>query len=236
MTIRLLTFDLDDTLWELAPVLMRAEDLTHQWLQRHAPTLTARYSAEALRTQRLQLMKEEPARAHRISDLRIDALRRALRAVGSSEEEATRLAAEAFAVFIDARHDVQLFEAVENVLEILQRDYCLGVITNGNADVRRLGISRFFDFAVSSERLARAKPHPEPFELALSLGRSTAQECIHIGDHVDHDIRAAQRLGIHTIWLNRHGEPWPGGGMPTARITQWEELPAAVAAIAATTR
>jgi putative hydrolase of the HAD superfamily len=236
MTIRLLTFDLDDTLWELAPVLVRAEELTHQWLQRHVPALTARYSAEALRAQRLQLMKEEPARAHRISDLRIDALKRALRAVGSSEDEAERLAAEAFAVFIEARHDVQLFEAVEHVLETLQHGYRLGAITNGNADVRRLGISRFFDFAVNSERLARAKPHPEPFELALTLGNSSAAECIHIGDHADHDIRAAQQLGIHTIWLNRHGEPWPGGELPTARITHWEELPAAVAAIAATAR
>jgi FMN phosphatase YigB (HAD superfamily) len=30
-TIRLLTFDLDDTLWEFAPVLLRAEDVTYLW-------------------------------------------------------------------------------------------------------------------------------------------------------------------------------------------------------------
>jgi putative hydrolase of the HAD superfamily len=231
--IRLLTFDLDDTLWELGPVLHRAETVLHDWLHLHVPALTARFSADQLRAQRLALMQADPDRAHRISALRIGTLTSALLATGSDRDEATRLAAAAFAVFLDARHEVQLFEAVETVLEQLGQSHRLGAITNGNADVRRLAVGRHFDFIVHSELLARAKPHPEPFLEALARGNCSAAECIHVGDHIDHDIRAAQRLGIATIWVNRHGATWPGGEPPSASIAHWKELPAAVAAITA---
>lgn len=232
MSIRLLTFDLDDTLWEVEPVIVRAETTLHDWLQQRVPALTARFTPEQLRSQRLTLMKSDPARAHRISALRIDALTRALLDSGSSQDEATRLAAEAFAVFLEARHEVQLFEAVDETLEQLCADYRLGVITNGNADVRRLEVGRHFDFIVHSEQLARPKPHPEPFLEALRLAGCEPRQCLHVGDHVDHDIRAAQRLGIATLWVNRHGIRWPGGEPPSATVTHWKELPAAVEAIA----
>jgi putative hydrolase of the HAD superfamily len=231
MPIRLLTFDLDDTLWEVEPVIARAEATLHDWLAQRAPALTARFTPEQLRSQRLALMQSDPDRAHRISALRIDALTRALLDIGSSEDEATKLAAEAFAVFFEARHEVQLFEAVEEVLEQLGERYRLGVITNGNADVRRLAVGRHFDFIVHSEHLTRAKPHPEPFLEALRQGDCDVSECLHVGDHIDHDIRAAQRLGIATLWVNRHGTRWPGGEPPAATVTHWKELPAAVEAI-----
>jgi FMN hydrolase / 5-amino-6-(5-phospho-D-ribitylamino)uracil phosphatase len=230
--IKLLTFDLDDTLWDFAPVLERAERITYEWLQRRAPALTERFSRETLRDLRLQLAQRQPDIAHRVSALRVISLREALIAADFAEHAAAALAEEAFAVFLEARHAVAYFESTETVLAELARRYKLGAITNGNVEVARLGLDRYFSLAINAERLTRAKPHPEPFLAALAQAGCNAAECIHIGDHIDHDMRAAQRLGMYTIWMNRAGAPWPDTAeavaRPTAEVRHLQELPDAV--------
>jgi putative hydrolase of the HAD superfamily len=94
--------------------------------------------------------------------------------------------------------------------------------------VTRLGLNRYFSLAINAEHLPRAKPHPEPFLAALQQADCAPAHCIHIGDHVEHDMRGAQRLGIHTIWLNRTREPWPDDSRPSAEIQHLGELPDAV--------
>lgn len=226
--ISLLTFDLDDTLWEFAPLLQRAERHAYDWLRQRAPALTARYSMRELMEQRMALARARPDLAHRISRLRVETLRQALLDSGLPPDEAGALADEAFTVFLDARSQVAPFEAAETVLENLGRHYTLGAITNGNCRLAPSGLDRYFAFVVYGEELERAKPHPEPFLLALSMGGCEAPACIHIGDDVDHDIRAAQQLNIHTVWMNFRGAPWPGGQPPSAEIRQLDELPDAV--------
>ena len=41
MTIELITFDLDDTLWDTAPVIASAETVLQTWLAENAPKLGA---------------------------------------------------------------------------------------------------------------------------------------------------------------------------------------------------
>lgn len=229
--ISLLTFDLDDTLWEFAPLLARAEQRTYDWLAQRVPALTARFSAAELVQQRIALMRDRPELAHRISQLRLATLRQALLDSGTAPDEAGALAEEAFAVFLDARSQVEPFAAAETVLGRLGRHYTLGAITNGNCRLAPSGLDRYFAFVVYGEELERAKPHPEPFQLALSMAGCEATACIHIGDDVEHDIRAAQQLNIHTVWMNFRGNPWPGGTPPSAEIRQLDELPDAVAQV-----
>ena len=231
MGIRLLTFDLDDTLWEIAPVLVRAEAITHAWLQRHAPAVTARFSSEELRDMRLQIARAEPALAHRVTALRQRGLHLAMQRAGIADGAIAALVEQAFATFLHARHDIELFDDAERVLLELKRDFRLGAITNGNFDIARAGLDRYFDFAVNAEQLARAKPHAEPFLRALAIADCTAAQCIHIGDDMDNDVRGAQRVGMHTIWVNRRGLPWNGGSPPSRQIAVLAELPAAVRGI-----
>ncbi len=232
MTIRLLTFDLDDTLWELAPVLVRADLLAHRWLADRAGSALGDHTTASLRAQRQALMLRAPEHAHRVSALRVDAVREILQAGGMNAADSETLAHQAFEIFLAARNEVQLFASAEPVLRELKRHYRIGAITNGNADIHRIGLSHLFDFAINAEQLAQAKPHPEPFELALRLGGCRAGETIHIGDHADHDVRAALAVGMHAVWMNRSGTAWPGDDRPTAQIGDIGELPAAVAAIA----
>lgn len=233
MTIRLLTFDLDDTLWEIAPVLMRAEAITYAWLQQHAPAVTSKFSCDALRDMRLQIARDNPDLAHRVTDLRVRGLHNAMQQAGISHQLIGNLVEQAFATFLHARHDIELFDNAEQVLLELKNRFQLGVITNGNFDIARAGLDRFFDFSVSAEKLARAKPHPEPFLHALALAQCEPHECIHIGDDIENDVRGAQRLGMHTIWFNQQKLPWVGENPPSQNVRfqnvqQLAELPAAV--------
>lgn len=231
-TIKLLTFDLDDTLWEFAPVLWRAEEITYAWLQQHVPTLTEKFSLLALRELRLQLAHEQPELAHRVTELRIVGLQRAMQQANIAEAEIKTLALAAFEIFFEARHRVELFAAAEEVLDELSQCYTLAAITNGNVQIKKLGLDRFFSFAINAEQLTRAKPHPEPFLAVLNEFDCQPEQCIHIGDDIENDIRGAQRVGLHTVWMNIAAQPWPGGEPPSQEIQELTQLPAAIEKIA----
>ncbi len=228
MAIRLLTFDLDDTLWELAPVLVRAEAIAYTWLQQHVPAVTSQFSCEQLREMRLQIARDNPHLAHRVTEMRVRGLHAAMERAGIANDLIENLVEQAFAAFLHARHDIELFDDAERVLLDLKNRFQLAAITNGNFDIARAGLDRFFDFAVSAEKLARAKPHPEPFLRALAIANCEPYECIHIGDDIENDVRGAQRLGMHTIWINRQQLPWEGEDAPSEDVQQLTQLPAAV--------
>jgi FMN phosphatase YigB (HAD superfamily) len=44
-------------------------------------------------------------------------------------------------------------------------------------------------------------------------------------------MRGAQRVGMHTVWVNATGESWPDNSPPTKQIRHLHELPDAVSAI-----
>ncbi|MBU0562403.1 MAG: HAD hydrolase-like protein, partial [Gammaproteobacteria bacterium] len=134
MSIRLITFDLDDTFWETTPAIQSAETALRDWLGVHAPRL-GEFPVEALGAIRRMLVEQDSALRHRISELRRRILQHALHDAGYPADEAGELAERAFQVFLDARHEVQIFPDVQPTLEFLANHYTLGVITNGNADV-----------------------------------------------------------------------------------------------------
>lgn len=228
MTIRLITFDLDDTLWDVRPVLHSAELVLRDWLARHAPNLND-LSVEALGAIRRAQLDAQPELRHRISELRRRVLCHALEEAGYPPGEACELAELAFEVFLEARHAVQLFPEVHPTLELLANHYTLGVITNGNADVRRLGLADYFHFALCAEELGIGKPDPRPFQEALRLAGVAAEQAVHIGDHPSDDISGAQQAGMRAIWFNPGRAPWQqADSQPDAIIANLAELPAAL--------
>lgn len=226
--IKLITFDLDDTLWDVAPTLDSAEAALRDWLARHAARLEG-VPTEHLWTIRSRLLSAEPELKHRISELRRRVLFTALREAGYAEAEARDMAEQAFQTFLAARHEVQIFPEVQPTLEILANRYTLGVLTNGNADIRRLGLADYFRFALCAEELGVGKPDPHPFREALRRGGVPAEQTVHVGDHPNDDIRGAQGAGLRAIWFNPAGKPWPHEGHPDAEIRSLAELPALLA-------
>ncbi|WP_430447400.1 MAG: HAD family hydrolase [Pseudomonas piscis] len=225
MTIKLITFDLDDTLWDTAPVIVSAEATLRQWLAEHAPDLGG-VPVEHLWTIRAQVLEREPELKHRISALRRRVLFHALEEAGYEQAEASRLAAEGFEVFLHARHQLDIFPEVQPTLEALANHFALGVVTNGNADVRRLGLADYFQFALCAEDIGIAKPDARLFQEALQRGGASADTAVHIGDHPGDDIAGAQQAGLRAIWFNPGGKTWEAERAPDAQIRSLTELPA----------
>jgi putative hydrolase of the HAD superfamily len=223
VTVRLLTFDLDDTLWPVGPVIVRAEHRLRDHLDRVFPALNRRFDRDGLAALRGELLAETPALVHDISGLRRRVIGRAAAACGHPDPEA--LAEEAFAAFMDARHDIEYFEDALDTLAHLARHYTLGALSNGNASVERLGLDRYFAFHLNAETVGRRKPGPEMFERALREAGVGPDAAVHVGDHPEDDVRGAGRVGMATVWVNRGELPWGGGDPgPTWEIRSLTEL------------
>ena len=227
MTIKAITFDLDDTLWDISPVISRAEQQVHDWLTHHFPNITRSYSIDNLRELRTQLENELVEFAHNFTYLRRETFRRVAQAAGY---DPTVVADNALKVFMDARHEVEFYDEVLNTLESLGQRYILGALSNGNADLTRMGIDHHFNFHLSAVKVGKPKPHAAMFEIACELAQAQPFEIVHIGDHPEHDVAGAAAIGMRTIWINRNKIEWDGDKNPDAVICNLTEIEALLSA------
>jgi|TARA_Y100000310_G_scaffold287350_1_gene312171 putative hydrolase of the HAD superfamily len=229
MAIKVLAFDLDDTLWDMRPTLIRAEQKLHEWLKSNCPRIS--YDPETTRSLRNEVLQEHPELKTSISELRRRVIELALQRSGYTPTESESYSHEAFEAFLQARNQVLFFDgALDAVRELTQR-YLLGTLTNGNADIQRLGLSDYFSFSFSAEQVGAPKPAPNLFHAALEHTGVKAQEMIYIGDHPEFDVGAAHDVGLHTIWVNLNERAFPGEVLPDEEIGQLSDLPAAVGRI-----
>lgn len=223
----LLTFDLDNTLWPVDDVIPRAEQAMRDWLDAHCP-VWRREGVAGLQRERLAVTQDSPALLHDFSALRREVLRRLLAASGLRGEILDATVLGAFTAFHDERQRVRPYPGAEAALAELARDHTLIALSNGNADIFRTPLAGCFSGSVSAERAGQAKPHPRMFELALAEAGSGHVAAIHIGDHAEQDIAAAQALGWQGVWVNHAGEDWPLTRQPDAVVTALAALPAAI--------
>lgn len=232
--LRLVCFDLDNTLWHVEPVLVRAERETWDWLVAREPRLSIPFDAAWVREKRALLLRERPDYVHDLTALRRDAMYRTLLDAGVDDPTARRIAADAMDVFLHLRNQVELFPGVLEALERAHRRYRLAALSNGNADLRRIGAGRLFDVVLSAESVGRAKPHPAMFERALAEAGVAADEAVHVGDHPEHDVLAARGAGLHAVWANPLALPRPDAlpaDVPT--LDRFDDLDAVLEHIAA---
>ena len=202
--IKLLTFDLDDTLWPCRPVILAAENKLYEWMRERVPDITRLHSLESIFRRRREFMRQRPDLVHDVSRLRIESLRALSDEAGLAHDWID----EAFGVFFQARQQVDLYEDVEPVLDALTTEYTLVAVTDGNADIGLTGIDRWFDFSVSAAEVGHQKPHPLVFETVLTKAGVDRDETVHIGDDQHRDIFGACEAGIRTVWLNRGDSDW----------------------------
>lgn len=203
--IKLITFDLDDTLWPCMPVIMQAETVLHAWLEQHAPKLAAEYDVEALRNHRKSVTRERPDIAHNLTLTRVISLQRLLQ----QYEYDISLADKAVERFRVERNKVTPYDDVKQVLDVLGKHYFLIAVTNGNADINHTPLKGYFRYALTAEMVGASKPDPAIFIEAMHLGQAQPDETLHIGDSPETDIKAAHDIGIHSIWVNRQQQTWP---------------------------
>ncbi|EAQ97116.2 haloacid dehalogenase superfamily, subfamily IA [Congregibacter litoralis KT71] len=230
-----MTFDLDNTLWDVEPALLRAEEAQRQWLLEHRPGTMDNIGHEELWELKKRVWKAHPELAHNVTAMRQRFLEELQRAAGFDTETARAGAREAFAAFLLERQRVELYADALEVLQGLAGRYRLGALTNGNADVYKTDAGEYFDFAFLAEEIGASKPAPDMFHAAIETTGVEAQEIVHVGDNPEHDILGALSVGMHAIWLNADAAPWSHNDednrTPHEIIGSIGELPAAVGAL-----
>ena len=231
--IRLVTFDLDNTLWSTDVVIGRAERRVRDWLRPRVPEYQRLAKAEhaAIRD---GVIAAHPGIVHDISLLRERVLAETIEHCGHPPSRAAELAAGAFAEFLEWRHRIDFFPGALDVLEALAGSYTLASLTNGNADFARLGLDRYFSFGYCAADVGASKPHTAMFERAMVRAGVTPAEAVHVGDHLVDDVEGASSAGMATIWVNLVGSAATAGA--TATVTSLAQLPATVADLAALNR
>jgi putative hydrolase of the HAD superfamily len=203
--VKLLTIDLDDTLWPCEPPIRLAEAQLLAWLAAVAPRLAEVHDPSSLRQHRLALMRERADLAHDVTALRRESLRLLL----GEFDYPQGLADEGVAVFMEARNRVEPYPEVASALGVLGGRYCLVSVTNGNSDLDRTPLRGLFHHSLTAAGVGAAKPDPAVFLRALALAGAEPWEAIHLGDDPALDVVAARGLGIRTVWVNRFERQWP---------------------------
>jgi 2-haloalkanoic acid dehalogenase type II len=218
--IKAVLFDLDDTLWPVAPVIAQAEAKLYAWLREHVPELTSRFSNEQLRALRADILPSDARFQFDLWALRHATLTRACLLSGADHARMD----EAMAVFSVARNAVALFDDVLPGLARLGERFALGSVSNGFADLQTIGIAHHFRTSLAAHRFGRAKPDPAIFHAACDALGVAPHDTLFVGDDPVLDVQAAQRAGMEAVWINRFGRTLPEGIVPDAICATLHEL------------
>ena len=219
--IRAISIDLDDTLWPIWPTIERAEKALHHWLTEHAPMAAALFSnPAALRDIRDHMAASRPELKHDLSSLRRESIRLAL----YRADENPLYADQAFDVFFSERQRVTLFDDARPALEFFAQRYPMVSISNGNADLDRMGLGNFFAATISAREFGVGKPDPRIFHAAAGAVETPPEQVLHIGDDATLDALGALNAGMQAAWLNRSEALWPHELEPQVTITNLSEL------------
>ena len=133
-----------------------------------------------------------------------------------------------FSIYIHRNYPV---DGASTILKSLRRkNYRLGIITNGFTDVQenkieQLGIRKYFDSIIISERAGVMKPHPHIFHTAVEDIGCDAHECVFIGDSYTDDVTGAVGAGLPAVWFNtENAEPPVDDDRHFASISRLENL------------
>lgn len=205
MPILALTLDLDDTLWPVLPALERADQAVDAWLRRHHPDVARAWPIAAMRTLRMQVAAERLDLAHDFTSQRQLTLRQAFAACGVDDAPIETL----WEIYFAARNSVELYPDSLPALERITARWPLASLTNGNADLQRIGIHAHFAHHVCARDSGVAKPDPRIFLAAAERLGVAPGQILHVGDDPAMDMAGARDAGLRTAWINREGLPWP---------------------------
>lgn len=223
-TIKAISFDLDDTLYNNRPIMQSVEQQMADYFTEKfsiwVPELLVEpkqvFDRRFWAPYRHQAIKAQADISHDVVRLRFESYRLGLLAYNLSEEEARTEAQAGLDYFINLRSDFTVPKASHELLASLSKAFPLVSISNGNVDTRALGIDHYFQHIYhagyqiggrhdESEHLLRQKPETDMFSLVCQQLDILPEQLLHVGDCGFADIHGALNAGCQTAWLPQYG-------------------------------
>ena len=117
--------------------------------------------------------------------------------------------------------------------ELRRRGIPLALVTNGDAmqqrdKIERHDLARFFDTILVEGEFGMGKPDETVYQHVLKTLGMAPGEALMVGDHLEWDVGAPQRLGLTGVWVDRGGIGLPHGSAvrPHRIIRSLDELTA----------
>ena len=203
--IEAISFDLDDTLWPVFPVINYAQDKIKKYILYHFDKFQSDSIDNEFQESLEKIRDSRPDILYNLTELRRLSFEDMLDEYGYDKE----LSHDLIKKFLEFRNEVKIFPDVYKCLEILSRTYKIASLTNGYADVRRLSIGRYFDAHISAEEVGVKKPDNKMFATLSDNLEVSPENILHVGDHPKEDVIGAQEAGLQSVWMNRFQNKWP---------------------------
>lgn len=204
-TIKAMTFDLDDTLYDNHPVIRGLEQKTAQWLHQNHP-VSQQMDVTQWRNLKLELAKQNSFLQSDVSEWRFQQIRQGLMHLGYDDPKASQAAQDTMEQVLIWRHQIDVPELTHQVMCKLKQYMPLIAITNGNVNPANIGLGDYFDLVLNAGPDGWAKPHSQMFDTALSHLDLPAENVLHVGDNLISDVAGAKYAGMQACWMNDFGK------------------------------
>jgi len=165
-----------------------------------------------------------------LNNARRNIVTRAFQDLGLKDLSIAREMADAFSE--QREEEIYLFEKALETLEFFSRqNIFLALMTNGEArkqrnKIQRFNLERFFSSILIEGEMGFGKPEEEVYKRALRELGLSPDEVWAVGDNLEWDVGAPQKLGIFSIWndFSRKGLPSESDIIPDRIIHDISEL------------
>lgn len=219
-----ISFDLDDTLYENHTVIKKAEDDFLIYL-------TSTYAElEQLDKRRWDLykkllIKENPALQHDVSLWRKEIIKRVMVVYGISMVNAIKYAEQALQKFLQLRSNFTVPQESILLLQKLALHYPVVAITNGNVDIKQIGLENTFQFVLKAGSGVNSKPDIALFQQAALALDIAIEDLLHVGDNLLTDVYGAQNNHAQAVWFNPQGHQLDNAKLlPTIEMADLQNL------------
>ncbi|MFK3558122.1 HAD-IA family hydrolase [Pasteurella multocida] len=221
---KLISFDLDDTLYDNSDVIRLAEE---NFIEKVKLESQLDISPEEWRAWKQRIEQRHPMLCEDVVAWRIETLHQLLANYQKSAAEIERVCQQAMALFVEWRHKIDVPTQSQQVLNVLKKQYPLVAITNGNVEPQRIGLPQF-DLVLRGGEQGRAKPHQDLFHQTAQRFGIHPHEILHVGDNLITDVQGAIQADCQAVWINLSGKAlrdFPEARLiPTLEITELKQL------------
>ena len=207
MKIKHIFFDLDHTLWDFETNSNKTFEFIFNKNNININFTDFKEIYRPINQRYWKLYREEKVTK---AELRYARLKEAFNELNFyTDDSLIDLLAEEYIDYLPANNT--LFDGAIEILDYLQPNYQMHIITNGFNEVqhekmKNSNLLPYFDQIITSERVGAKKPNPKIFQYALKVSDAKSEESMMIGDNFEADILAAKNVGMRIIPCEFNGD------------------------------